>query len=143
MKKKQFYQTKAWKVFSKYVKLMHSKDGRFGFCFTCNKIIDITSKNCHAGHYHKVFDGNQTNFAVAFDERNVGIQCYQCNRFGGGKQDVMRQRLIDIWGENSIKKLDIKKRNWCKLDKSTLKIIAEDIEKKFKALKNKKGNPWN
>lgn len=142
MKSKEFYNSLPWITLAKVVKLTYCNEHYFIKCFTCGKVMHITDKNCHAGHFIKVFDGNSTNFAVAFDMPNIGINCYQCNHFFGGRPDVMEKQLIKIWGQKDIDMLYIKKRNPCKLDKFTLSLFHDFYKRKFDELVKIKGSPW-
>lgn len=142
MKSKEFYNLSAWKKCAKYIKLKLCDNNYLVRCYTCGKSMLITDKKCHAGHWIKVFDTNSTNFSVAFEEENIGINCHQCNVYSGGRQDIMKEKLIQRYGKKSIDNLLIKKHNYCKLDIVSLVYWDQHYEKKLKQLIEKKGNPW-
>jgi len=137
MKSKDLYKSPAWKYFSRYVLLYYS-DGLIAQCFTCGKVLQINTSDCHCGHLIKVTDSQ----ATAFDFSNCGVQCMRCNRYMGGRQDIMYHKLVEIHGKEAIEKLYIRKWNICKLDKFTMEILAKEWKQKFEELVFKKGNPW-
>lgn len=142
MKSAEFYRHRTWKIFTKYVLLLHSNNGVV-FCITCGKPMMVNDKDSCTGHLIKVFDGNRTNFSTAFELFNTGPQCNQiCNRRGNGKPDVMYRKLVEKHGQDSIDKLYVKKNNPMKLDKYYLDILYNEFKTKFEELVKVKGNPW-
>lgn len=142
MKKDQFYRTKAWKMLSKLVKLERCSPEFVIKCDTCGKFMNVTDKRCHAGHFIKVFDSNSSNFAVAFEKENIGVQCSQCNYYEGGRPEKMEKSLERRFGKEAIERLRIKKHNVMRLNRVTLEIIADNYESELADLITKKGNPW-
>lgn len=141
MKSKDFYSTKAWKIFTKYQLLKWSNNGTV-FCITCGKPMLINSKESCTGHLIKVFDGNKSNFSVAFEEINSAPQCSTCNRYHGGKPDIMLRKLIEKYGQKEIDRLYIKRHNPMKLDKFTLDLIYKEYKRKYDELVLIKGEYW-
>jgi hypothetical protein len=141
MKSSEFYKTKAWRIFTKYQLLKWSNNGTV-FCTTCGKPMFVNDKQSCTGHLIKVFDGNSTNFSVAFDEFNSAPQCSHCNRYLSGRPDVMLRKLTEKYGSQEIEKLYIKKNNSLKLDKWILDLLYIEYKKKFDELVKIKGNPW-
>ncbi|MFA5297868.1 MAG: recombination protein NinG [Lutibacter sp.] len=129
-----FYKTDAWKYFSRYVKTFYADNDGNMFCSTCNKPIIAATKDCQAGHYIKVMDMSKTNYSVALEFTNVLPQCYQCNKHGGGRQDIMRTKLVKLFGESALNDLDIKKNNSCKLDPVVLEYYANYYKEKLNNL---------
>lgn len=142
MKVKDFYKSTAWKWFRKYHMLKHANDDYTIQCRTSNRFYQLPDKRVQLGHYIKVYDGNSTNFATAFDDRNVLPQSYQDNVYFSGKPDIMRKELIKDWGLEEIELLEIKSKNYCKLDKYTLKLISDEYREKYNILKSTKGSPF-
>ena len=139
-----FYKTTAWKWFRKYVLLYYSDKNGIVKCATSGRYMTLGSKNCHCGHYIKVRDGNSTNYSTALDFRNAAPQHLQDNTMMGGRQDLMREFLVNQHGDEAIKKLEAKRRIPLKLDKSTLDQYAKHYKAKFEQLlkeRNQK-NPW-
>ncbi len=142
MKAKDFYKSTAWKWFSKYMKLKLADNNHVVKCYTSGKFYQLPDKRVHLGHYIKVFNTTSTHLATAFDERNVLTQSYQDNRYSSGKPDIMRKELIRIHGESNIENLEIKSKNFCKIDKFMLDLISMEYKQKFEELAKIKGNPW-
>lgn len=70
-----------WPIFSLHQKLVHSEDGEWCQCYTCDKSIEIGTINCQGGHC--LPKGAYKN--LYFDERAVRPQCFQCNINHGGQ----------------------------------------------------------
>ena len=142
MKSSQFYKTTAWKWFSKYILLYYSKDGVCK-CATCGNMKMINDKKMHLGHLIKVFEsGGNTNFAVAFNEKNVLPQDYRCNVLSGGNELKMLDAIERTHGKGTYDDLRLASRSFFKLDKFTLDLIAQEYRIKFNELAKIKGNPW-
>lgn len=78
-----------WQVFSLHQKLVHSSDGEWCQCYTCNKPIKIGTSDCQGGHcLSKAANGN-----LYFDERAVRPQCHRCNGYYGGMSYEFNERL--------------------------------------------------
>ena len=131
MKKKYFYSSKAWKTFRLYMLNQFAKGKDHVQCCTCGKVLTIGSKDCQLGHFIKVYTASKTNFATAFDEKNVAPQCLQCNFYKGGEEIKMQEYLIALHGTKEIDKLKIKAYNVCRLDKFKLNIIAKEYHNKI------------
>ena len=146
MKRKHFYTSAAWKIFREYILLLHgnySSGTWFVMCSTSGQFLEFPKKNVHVGHYIKVYDGNSSNFATAFEEKNVMPQRGDHNTYQGGKQDVMAGSIEKYWGKGTIDFLNIKRHNICKMGKFELDIIKEIYEKKYLKLANTKGDPFS
>lgn len=78
-----------WDLFSLHQKLVHSKDGKWCNCYTCDKPIEIGTIDCQGGHcFSKAANG-----ALYFDERAVRPQCSYCNCGEGGNHYIFNERL--------------------------------------------------
>ena len=149
MKSNQFYNLTAWKWFSRYVLLYHSKVVSKNLCMaqcsTSGQWIDITDKEMQCGHFIKVFEGGgSTNFSVAFEFKNVLPQRAYDNRKMSGRQDVMSESLKSKFGNDVIDYLMFKKKGTCKLDKIYLQEITDKYKMKFKKLCEERNiiDPW-
>ena len=142
--RERFYSSTAWKYFSRYILMYYSLDGIMVRCCTSGRFMKVNSQKCHVGHFVKVFDGNSTNYAVAFDFINVGPQSMQDNTFRGGRQDVMYQWLVSEHGKEEVDNLFQKKHEVFRLDDATLNEIAREYKEKFDNLLVERGwkNPW-
>ena len=139
-----FYQLTAWKHFSHFVLLHYANDDLDVYCSTNpNLRYHVKDSNICVGHYLKVFDANSTNFATAFEFRNVAPQSRAQNE-NGGNMEVMAQWIEKTHGSGTVEELKQIKRTAFKLDKTTL----EEISKKYLALFNEEllrrkiKNPW-
>lgn len=142
MKSRDFYKTTAWKWFSRYTLLYYSTDGAVQ-CATSGKWYNCNNKLIHCGHLIKVFDtGGKTNFATAFDFRNVLPQSHQENVYKSGNELKMLEAIEKIHGEGTYYELRKKSRFPFRLDKVTLQEISEEYRIKFNELTKTKGNPW-
>ena len=101
-----------WPIFSLHQKLVHSEDGKYCQCYTCEKPIEIGTANCQGGHcLSKAVYKN-----LYFDERAVRPQCYYCNiNLGGMHYDFCEKLKLEIGVEefNTMKQSgkDIVKRD--------------------------------
>lgn len=142
MKSKDFYRSTAWRWFSRYVLLYYSTDGAVQ-CATSGTWYNVNSKKMHCGHLIKVFDsGGKTNFATAFDFKNVLPQCHRDNVHMGGNELKMLDAIEKTHGKGTYDELRQKARFPFRLDKVTLKEISDEYRLKFHALTETKGNPW-
>ena len=110
-------QTKAWKLFSRYVR---QRDKR---CYTCNEGGDW--KEADAGHYFH-------HCAIFFfDTRFVKRQCTGCNRFHHGRLGIYAMNLIGEIGLKAFKAAERKSHQIKRWKPSELK----EIEEKYKCFK--------
>ena len=130
--KDRFYKSAAWRWFSRCILLENTIDekGITVRCCTCGKLMLVNSRNCHVGHYIKVFDGNSTNYSTALLEINVAPQCDKCNHYRGGCMDEMAAYIENKHGKGTVERLMELKRQAMKLDATLL----EDISNKYKAM---------
>ena len=105
---------KLWAIFSLYIKLKHSIDGKNTQCYTCSAPLQIGTMGCHGGHYW-----NRTYAHLMFDERNVRPQCVSCNTFKEGETQVFGRRLLVELGQDEMddmydtrKLIDKHPRSW-------------------------------
>lgn len=125
-----------WDEFSLYIKLVHSADGEWCACYTCDKPIKIGTIDCQGGHcFSKSANGN-----LYFDERAVRPQCSYCNCGEGGNHWIFNERLkqeigLAAWNDmyENRKKEFKKPRGWY-IDK--IQYYKDQISK-IKELKGK------
>jgi len=86
-----------WPIFSLHQKLVHSSDGEWCQCYTCEAPIKIGTTNCQGGHC--VPKGAYKN--LYFDERAVRPQCYHCNINLGGMHYDFCEKLKQEIGVDS------------------------------------------
>ncbi|MEN9370663.1 MAG: hypothetical protein RI952_1528 [Bacteroidota bacterium] len=96
---------KAQALFSKKIKAKYCKS-KFVNCWTCGKAIlskgTSVTNTAHCGHYYP----KSTHWELAYTLFNAGIQCYMCNCNAQGIIPAMRNKLVEVWGEEIIKQLD-------------------------------------
>lgn len=146
MKKKDFYNSTAWRWFSRYIMLSNAKyvNGEYKLnCFTCDRAMTIPNRNAQAGHYVKVFtSGAGSNLATAFEEKNIHPQCYDCNHNQRGAEVVMAFKIDQKYGKGVAQGLKDRAKVFKKLDRVDLKEIGKTYREKFKELAKVKGDPW-
>ena len=113
-----------WRWFSEYIRRRDATiTGGYGRCYSCSKIIHW--KDGDAGHYEK-----RQHEGIKYDERNVHLQCSQCNRFDGGRQADYALHLEKDYGMGILQELD--KLKWIPKFWSNT-----ELEKKIEYYKNK------
>lgn len=88
-------QVRCWKLMSEWVRRSGASFSGMVQCFTCPKTSHW--KEMQAGHYqHNKLD---------FDERNIHVQCPQCNLYKSGALDAYTMRLIGSQGVEWVQQL--------------------------------------
>lgn len=124
-----------WPIFSLHQKLVHSHDGQWCQCYTCEKPLQIGTINAQGGHcLSKAVYKN-----LYFDERAVRPQCYYCNiNLGGMHYDFCEKLKLEIGADefNEMKRTgrDVVKRDARWYQDNIAYYSAENI--KLKALKS-------
>ncbi len=86
-----------WELFSLHQKLVHSHDGEWCSCYTCDRPIKIGTIDCQGGHAFS----KAANPALWFDERAVRPQCGRCNLAEEGNHYIFNERLKQEIGMQS------------------------------------------
>jgi len=87
---------KLWKVFTDYIK---QRDGRV--CITCRKIIQ-PGKGLHSGHF---INSKICGYDLRYDEYNVNVQCFFCNRNLGGCGALYYVAMVEKYGQEKVNEL--------------------------------------
>ena len=101
-----------WQIFSLHQKLVHSEDGEWCQCYTCDKPIMIGSSDNHGGHcLSKAGNPN-----LYFDERAVRPQCLRCNVSHGGMHYEFNEKLkqeigMEAWQDMYDNRKNLVKKN--------------------------------
>lgn len=101
---------RAWEAVRKYVKAKE-KD-----CYTCGS-KRLEGINAQAGHFLPVGLVGSNN-TLSWDERQIHLQCGRCNGVGQGQQVAYRAKLVEDYGEEAVKGLEIRRhkidpiKNW-------------------------------
>ena len=123
---------KTWRVFSLYIRMrdcLHTTgDLDYGKCITCSRLVK--RQEADAGH----FISRRYN-STFFDEKNVSLQCKQCNLSGGQILEYRRQ-IIKRYGENADVELEDKAMETKKWTIDELSELAEIYKAKIKELEN-------
>jgi hypothetical protein len=91
----------VWPIFAKYIRLIWCKKttGRYthGICFTCKRLKKF--EELQAGHWR-----GRGNHSTIFDERNVNIQCINCNgwQFLNGNRQAYETELEKLYGREVV-----------------------------------------
>ncbi len=87
---------KAWKVFSRFIKLrdclLTTGGIEFGKCITCG--IELPIGKLQAGHF--VAGRHNANL---FSEKGCHAQCWTCNIIKSGNPLQYRRAIIDLYGD--------------------------------------------
>lgn len=119
---------KAWKQFSKYIRLKYCTDGEYVECYTCGKFYHW--KKIQAGHA-LAGRGN----AVLFQEDIVRPQCVGCNVFQHGRLDEFVLKLSKEIGVERINYLrDLKHSGVIQFKTQDYLDLAEEYKNKIKNL---------
>jgi hypothetical protein len=89
LRKVSVIKAELWDLFSLHQKLVHSSDGKWCNCYTCDKPIEIGTIDCQGGHAFS----KAANPALWFDERAVRPQCSRCNCAEEGNHYIFNERL--------------------------------------------------
>ena len=100
---------KAWVWCSRFIRLRDcleygdTKYGDWGRCCSCGKPVDRNKSD--AGHF--IGRGLGGSSGVYFDERNIHLQCKQCNAFEQGNYQGYEEFMLVKYGEKVIESLKI------------------------------------
>ena len=95
---------KIWKQMSIYIRLRDSREDGYGWCRTCGAVVFW--KKADAGHF--ISRGLGGGSGVYFDERNVNLQCKQCNAFKQGAPVEYRKFMLREYGLPVVEELEFK-----------------------------------
>lgn len=112
----------CWTWMALYVKLRDAiedkldPDFRFVRCRTCGKVLERyyynekgerkSNKSCQAGHFMGRKSGGSS--GTYFDERNVHVQCANCNAFEQGAHKEFRAYLVNKFNEETVQDIERK-----------------------------------
>jgi len=112
-------------IFSKYIRLKHSKNG-ICTCFTCGRKYEV--KKIHAGHFM-----SRRHYSTRWDEENVRPQCYGCNVGNQGKQYEFAINLNNE-EEGKADRLLFKSRELVKFSTGDIEMLIANYQDKLKQL---------
>jgi hypothetical protein len=123
--------TKLWKQFSLFIRLRDTDENGFGKCFTCGRIIHYTKGDCgHGiGRQHK---------SVKYNEKNNHLQCKPCNGFEGGRREIYKERVNELYGPNTWELLELAAKQPSKRSQFDIDVLTKYYTEQVKILKAKK-----
>jgi hypothetical protein len=124
--------SKADQWFSRFIRLRAANSDGIGKCITCSRRKEVKYMDC--GHYVK-----RQHSTTRFNEYNCQLQCKHCNAFEQGKDSVFRDKLVSLYGEQTVLILESSKRQTTKMGKVELNYIAELYKSKTNELLKEKG----
>jgi hypothetical protein len=124
--------TKADKWFSIFIRLRDSDDNGYSVCITCGKIMFF--RNLDVGHYVK-----REHQGVRFYEKNCHAQCKECNWLKQGNDAVYKEKIIELYGQETHDLLKSAERKNFKRTSLELNLLSDEYEKKAKELAKQKG----
>lgn len=77
-------------------------------CVTCGAIVNRFRSNSHAGHFIQKGQGGSS--GVYYDERNVFVQCHNCNVWQEGNRIEYHKFMLEVYGQEVIDELRMKHR---------------------------------
>ena len=137
---------KAWKWCSKYIRLRDAtefsrkylppdEDPVCGECCSCGKIVHW--KYADAGHYFGRGMGGGS--GVYFDERNIHLQCKQCNAgFKGDVAQAYTDFMLKKYGQKVIDELRLKHHVPLRQRDGEFRAIGQYYKERYEELKNGK-----
>ena len=112
------------KEFSIYIRRRDSDSfSELGNCITCGKSVHW--KMADNGHFI-----TRACLPIRWDEKNCALQCKSCNGFRGGEPLLYRKRLIGMYGEDEVERLENTYTSWraSETDKWTMDELRELLE---------------
>jgi hypothetical protein len=122
---------RAWTLFSTYVRLRDclktTGTTEYGKCITCGETVSFSEGD--AGH----FIPRRWNETL-FDEKNVHLQCKDCNWSKGGNVHEYRRKIVEMYSEEEA--LELERRAWLphKFTVQELQDLIQDIKAKILTL---------
>jgi hypothetical protein len=115
--------TKAATLFQLYVRLRDTNSDGFGNCCSCGKWVFYNQAD--GGHFV-----SRSRLSTLFEERNVHIQCKQCNAFGGNP-DGYALFIIKKYGAAEIERLNQLKHQTTKFTQFDYEVMITDFKDKI------------
>tara|TARA_S200002703_G_scaffold143832_1_gene137076 strand:- start:94 stop:492 length:399 start_codon:yes stop_codon:yes gene_type:complete len=112
-------------IFSKYIRLKHSKKG-ICTCYTCGRKYEV--KKIQAGHFM-----SRRHYSTRWDEDNVRPQCYGCNIGNQGRSYEFGLNL-NKEEEGKADKLLIRSRDIVKFSTGDIEMLIAKYQNELKKL---------
>lgn len=119
---------KAWRVFSRYVRLSNANAFGYCKCVTCERVKRWQDMDC--GHWI-----DRRFKSVMVDVRNTAPQCRVCNRYQDGQSGRFEQRIRFKYGSEAIEELLYLRDhgqapNWASVHEKYKKLLKEEKRKR-------------
>ena len=121
--------TKAWSLFSQYIRRKYSDKLGNCECFTCGIVKPWKEMQCGHGI------SGRGNF-VLFLEEVCRPQCYGCNVGRGGNYEVFIPKLIDLYTKEQYEAWVAESRRPFKRTRADYLELIEDLETNLDAMNN-------
>ncbi len=126
-------ESKAWRWYSKMIRLEAADNNGIVQCFTCTtrkhwKQIDV-------GHYYP----QGVNKSLKFDPKNTHPQCISCNKFKHGNLYTYAERLVETYGSNIFDYFKIARTTRDKITQDGFEVMTKDFRNKARAIAAEKG----
>lgn len=114
-------------LFSRYIRLKYADKNGIAECYTCGDKKRWQEQQC--GHYK-----NRAIMYLRFDERNVRVQCQDCNEYKDGNIAEYR-RLLELEHPGITEILDEEMRTIYKFTRDELRQLRNELIRKIDKLK--------
>lgn len=122
-----YWDNKLWKVFSEYIRRRDANTEGMVKCYTCPAVKHW--KQMHGGHFV-----TRTAKAVKFDEKNVQVQCPNCNAFQGGMSYQFGKNLDRDYGEGKAESLEAQRHTIIKRKPADYEELIELYQNKLNTM---------
>ena len=125
---------KALKLFQLKRRLEESDDTGYCTCVTCGVVDHYTQM--HGGHW--IPKGSSS--ALAFDSKNVHVQCPGCNLFGmkyGSAAQAYTLYMIQKYGEIEVERMLARRNETVKIYTAEYREMIKTLNAEIKQLKSR------
>ena len=118
---------KKWIWENLTVPYIRKRDGKgdYGRCFTCGIVKSI--KELHCGHWR-----HGSTKQTYYYEKNIHLQCRNCNFYRDGARDIYAVKLEKCYGYGILQEIDVMDKPGFVLTIEKLKKIEEEYKNKLK-----------
>jgi len=119
-----------WHIFSRYIRLrdclLATGSPYFGECISCGEPKPY--RELDAGHFVPKHNNNY------FSERGVHAQCRHCNSYLHGNQLGYRRGLVELYGEEITKELEVENQQIKKFTRQELEELKASLKERIKTM---------
>jgi hypothetical protein len=114
--------------FNLWVRLNEVDANGYGYCCSCGQLIHWTDGD--AGHFV-----GRANHTLKWDERNVHLQCRQCNYMKDGDRIGYHNFMVENYGQETVEELRRLAKTVRKWRKPELQEMIDTYRERLKAMK--------